>query len=720
MKGKLKKIIIAALTAALLISLSVPVFAKPNDIAGHWAETVVAKWSDNGIISGFPDGSFRPNEAVTRAQLAVIIDNIFKFTTKADMYFSDVNGSEWFADAVAKCSQAGIISGNPNGTFEPNKPVTREQAAKMIAEAFKLTAADADAYRTFADSSSIAAYAREYVSALYEAGYIAGFPGGNYEPKKGLTRAEALKIIDNILDGIVSAKGTYTKDASKSLLVNSKDVTLRNIEIAGDLYLAQGIGEGDVTLDGVKVDGRIVVLGGGENSIKLNNTTVGGSLLVLKEGGKVRIVASGSTEIAKVQVASGAILKEDELTGKGFGAVEVIEFKAGESLVLDGDFDEVSIEVSDVTVEVTDGKVGKMTVGSKASYSFVKVAAGASIDMLTINARTQVSGEGTVKEAVINSDSVTMEKAPGKVTVSDNVVVEPIIAGQKVDRGTTKTYTPGTTTETGGGSVPAQAITLSGFALIDTNGQRHDLDLSDEIDEGVRIAKFRATSNASTTEATIESITSPKTGTITVNVKRVIDSATKEIAVSDIWPPYMGDRKSISIGGLREVFGSSVTVTVTLRGTGNYAGYAPATFNIVVKLANDNTGTLPYIKDWATFSYNASTKTVTATVKADKQNNKFSDCKDRALQMFLDMADILNEYAGTEGGVSNLSISVDGENFYNDANSQEQRTRLKEDLRVKWELDLDNDTLASLNGKTLICKYKNNPTTYYYVKIIAQ
>jgi hypothetical protein len=285
----------------------------------------------------------------------------------------------------------------------------------MIAEAFKLTAADADAYRTFADSSSIAAYAREYVSALYEAGYIAGFPGGNYEPKKGLTRAEALKIIDNILDGIVSAKGTYTKDASKSLLVNSKDVTLRNIEIAGDLYLAQGIGEGDVTLDGVKVDGRIVVLGGGENSIKLNNTTVGGSLLVLKEGGKVRIVASGSTEIAKVQAASGAILKEDELTGKGFGAVEVIEFKAGESLVLDGDFDEVSIEVSDVTVEVTDGKVGKMTVGSKASYSFVKVAAGASIDTLTINARTQVSGEGTVKEAVINSDSVTMEKAPEKL-----------------------------------------------------------------------------------------------------------------------------------------------------------------------------------------------------------------------------------------------------------------------------------------------------------------
>ena len=718
MKGKLKKIIIAALTAALLISLSVPVFAKPNDIAGHWAETVVAKWYDNGIISGFPDGSFRPNEAVTRAQLAVIIDNIFKFTTKADMYFSDVNGSEWFADAVAKCSQAGIINGNPNGTFEPNKPVTREQAAKMIAEAFKLTAADADAYRTFADSSSIAAYAREYVSALYEAGYIAGVPGGNYEPKKGLTRAEALKIIDNILDGIVSAKGTYTKDASKSLLVNSKDVTLRNIEIAGDLYLAQGIGEGDVTLDGVKVDGRIVVLGGGENSIKLNNTTVGGSLLVLKEGGKVRIVASGSTEIAKVQVASGAILKEDELTGKGFGAVEVIEFKAGESLVLDGDFDEVSIEVSDVTVEVTDGKVGKMTVGSKASYSFVKVAAGASIDMLTINARTQVSGEGTVKEAVINADSVTMEKAPGKVTVSDNVVVEPIIAGQKVDRGTTKTYTPGTTTETGGGSVPAQAITLSGFALIDTKDQAHDLDLS-ETDGNVRIAKFRATSNASTTEATIESITSPKTGTITVNVKRVINGATKDIAVSDIWPPYMGNKESISIGGLREVFGTSVTVRVTLKGTGSYASYSPVTKDITIELSNNDKSTLPYIKDWATFSYDTNTKTVTVAIKSGKETIGFAEYKNRALQLFLDMAGILNEFTGNEDGVSNLSISLDGLKFYNNANDQTQRTDLKKDLKKEWDLDLDNDTLAKLSGKRLICIYKDNPTTYY-VNIIAQ
>lgn len=83
------------------------------------------------------------------------------------------------------------------------------------------------------------------------------------------------------------------------------------------------------------------------------------------------------------------------------------------------------------------------------------------------------------------------------------------------------------------------------------------------------------------------------------------------------------------------------------------------------------------------------------------------------------MAGILNEFTGNEGGVPNLSISLDGSNFYNNANDQTQRTTLKEDLMNKWGLDLDNGTLASLSGKTLICKYKNNPTMYY-VNIIAQ
>jgi hypothetical protein len=386
--------------------------------------------------------------------------------------------------------------------------------------------------------------------------------------------------------------------------------------------------------------------------------------------------------------------------------------------VLDGDFDEVSIEVSDVTVEVTDGKVGKMTVADSAYYTQVNVATGATVNTLTLNAKTEVKGQGTVKEAFINADGVVIEKAPEKYTVASDISVEPVIAGKTVAPGTTNTTTP----SGGSGSVPSTpTITLSGFALIDKDGGVRGLDLSGETDTSIRIEKFRATSNAATTEATIESITSPKTGTITIGVKRVIDSATKDIAVSDIWPPYMGERESMSIGGLREVFGSSVTVTVTLRGTGNYAGYAPATFNIEVKLANDNTGTLPYIKDWATFSYNASTKTVTATVKADKQNNKFSDYKDRALQMFLGMADILNEFTGNEDGFSNLSISLDGgSESYNNANDQTQRTKLKEELRDKWDLDLDSATLASLNGKRLICKYKNNPTTYYVNIIIAQ
>ena len=64
--------------------------------------------------------------------------------------------------------------------------------------------------------------------------------------------------------------------------------------------------------------------------------------------------------------------------------------------MLDGDFDEVSIEVSDVTVEVTDGKVGKMTVADSAYYTQVNVATGATVNTLTLNAKTEVKGQGTV------------------------------------------------------------------------------------------------------------------------------------------------------------------------------------------------------------------------------------------------------------------------------------------------------------------------------------
>lgn len=716
MKLFIKKALSVVLSAAILFCLSIPVYALSSDVSGHWAESAIVRWAEKNVIGGFPDGSFKPDDTITRAQLANILDNTFNFVSKSNKNFSDVKGTEWFADAVAKCAQAGIINGNPDGTFVPNGTVTREQAAKMIAEAFKLKAKKADSYKAFADSASIAAYAQGHVSALYEAGYMVGVPGGNYNPKKGLSRAEALQIIDNILSDIVAEKGTYTQNVEKSLLVNSSDVTLKDIVIAGDLILAQGIGEGDVTLDGVKVNGRVVVLGGGENSIRFVNTTVSGSLFVIKEGGKVRIVASGSTAIPQVQTGSGAFFKEEGLTGTGFGTVEVLEFKPGEALVLDGDFDEVSVEVPGVTVDVTSGSIGKLTVAQAAADTSINLAAAATVTTFTANAKVEVKGTGNIQEAVINADSVKIEKAPAKVTVSKDVKEAPVVAGKVVEPGTTQT-TPVPPAGSGSGSsdpgTTTNAITLSGISLIDTDGDEHDTDLSDETDGSIRISKFRATSNASTTEATIESITSPMTGTITLGVKRVFDTATADITVADIWPPYLGDRTSISIDGLRQVFGDSVTIRVTLRGTGSFASYSPVISTIEISLSDENESALPVISDWATFSYNESNNTVTAVIKEDKKDKTFAEYKDRVLQLFISMADILNEYTGNEGGVSNLSISIDGVNFYNDATNQTQKNDLKADLQDVWELDLDSATLADLNGKTLTCRYKNNATEYF-------
>jgi len=104
-------------------------------------------------------------------------------------------------------------------------------------------------------------------------------------PKDNISRAEAVKLIDNIAGELKNSAGTYTGNVEKNLVVNTGSVILKDMVVNGDLFLAQGIGDGDVTLDNVTVKGRTVVRGGGENSIIINNSNLEGTLVVIKVGG---------------------------------------------------------------------------------------------------------------------------------------------------------------------------------------------------------------------------------------------------------------------------------------------------------------------------------------------------------------------------------------------------------------------------------------------------
>ena len=129
-----------------------------RDVAsGSWYNTYVATLNNAGVITDSSNGYFRPNEAITRAELAAMLAK-FSETTVAANYFNDVSAKYWAANAIAICAKLGWITGYPDGTFRPDKNVTRAELMAMINRATGRAPKSADAFlpgmKTWNDNTS--------------------------------------------------------------------------------------------------------------------------------------------------------------------------------------------------------------------------------------------------------------------------------------------------------------------------------------------------------------------------------------------------------------------------------------------------------------------------------------------------------------------------------------------------------------------------------------
>lgn len=349
MKLSVKRITSILLAVAMLLTgwSSLASAAVFKDTQGHWAQEAVEKWSEAGIIQG-AGGTFRPNDAVTRAEFATMIDNIVKYTETGDNPFSDLSSSKWYYDALLKLSKAGVLSGS-NGKALPGAAITRQEAAVMVAKAFNI--AESEAGAAFTDEGAIAGWAKGYVHALAAKKVIGGMPDGSFKPAASLTRAQAVTLFGNFMQDLVSKAGDYSKDIQGNLVVNTQGAVLKDMAISGNLYITQGVGEGEVTLNNVSVAGSVYVRGGGEHSIIFNSVDVKGALVVNKNNGKIRILATGSTSVAVTRLESGGLLVTKELTGGGFETVEITaDIAAGQEIVLDGTFNKVVNQSTDAKI----------------------------------------------------------------------------------------------------------------------------------------------------------------------------------------------------------------------------------------------------------------------------------------------------------------------------------------------------------------------------------
>lgn len=187
--------------------------AKIDDYSNHWAAATILKLINSSIITGYSDGSIKPDNAITRAEFVTLVNKLFGYTEEASDSFSDVSAGAWYASQFAIAKKAGYVSGDDNGHANPTNNITRAEVCSIIARALELDSVSAT---SFTDSNSIPSWAKGYIGALSKAGIINGYPDGSFGAGKNITRAEAFTIINNTLEYDSGSSNGSTGSGSSS------------------------------------------------------------------------------------------------------------------------------------------------------------------------------------------------------------------------------------------------------------------------------------------------------------------------------------------------------------------------------------------------------------------------------------------------------------------------------------------------------------------------
>jgi hypothetical protein len=426
----MKKLLQKSFTITLSLLLMLQIFiatvsaetAPKSDIQGHWAEKTMTEWISKGYLKGYPDGTEQPNKNIKRGEFITLVNKAFKLTGATDIHFSDLSTSDWAYNDISTAVKVGYIKGNEDGTISAGKPISREESAVMLSALLKL---DNNAIPKFTDVREFAEWSKGAAGALAAKGIIKGYTDGSFRPKNNITRAEAVIAINQALNFQSSEVKTYnqagiygpdsgTETIEGNVEVNVPGVTLHNLIINGDLLLAEGIGNGDMTLDHVTVNGKTTIRGGGEHSIHISNSVLL-TIIVNKKDGTIRIVAEGTTMVKSVIVQSSAKIEESGITGGGFSDVELSkELPADSNVTLKGTFDKVDVIATKISINIPEGSIQQLNVDKDASSSTITVDQLASIIDMILDSAVKVLGQGTIGNVTANDGAKgsSFEKLP--------------------------------------------------------------------------------------------------------------------------------------------------------------------------------------------------------------------------------------------------------------------------------------------------------------------
>lgn len=305
------------------ILLATSVFASGfTDTQGHWAEASIDRWAEAGIVNGVGEGSFDPDSPLTLGQTAQILSRLFNLTESADLAgITGITGEEWYAEPVAQCLAAGLLTAE-NNEIHPEEQVSRGEFFVLMAKALGVGKADAGKL-AFKDADKLSPEDAGTIVALVEMGVVKGVDVGVLAPEEPITRASALTVLDRLIGVYINKDGKYEASRTGVTLVAAKNVELTGdgprwpvvVSAAGAQVDLSAMGPGvdvDVLADGVsilKAPGGITV----SARTVADGTTLDGETV---EAGKslTRKVTSIAYEGAEVTLSEKALYVNASLT----------------------------------------------------------------------------------------------------------------------------------------------------------------------------------------------------------------------------------------------------------------------------------------------------------------------------------------------------------------------------------------------------------------------
>lgn len=526
MKKRILSLALALVMALSLFPVASLAAEEYGDVAGHWAESSIERWSGYNIVEG-DGGNFYPNRSLTRGEMAKIIANTLGLTEEGEENpFDDVSADAWYAPYVLRCYVAGIMKGSA-GHANPTDIITRQETMVILGRALGMEPVENADLSAFDDGEKVADWAKSYVAAMTQANIVNGVSEGVLAPTDSIDRASILAILDRSIAVYANEDGAEVDAANVQglILIVAKNVTITNAP-EGTKVLAS-VGAEGATVNGKSIStGEAVTAekeevkqtvsgggssgGGGGGGGNRPSTPTYSDLTIdeaktVSEGTYKNVTISANVGDGTVTLANVTIQQDLTIRGGGANTVHLDTVTIGGKVILDKTLTESSTEQPRLNLTKTEVKQVEVK-----QAAILEGDSDSAIQSVTASANTTIQGSNTAVttveipasesesavELTVNGGSVSTVSAKGEATVKGTGKVENVKAEAAVSVDSTtvdKVEVPATAPKnvsvavSGSGSVEVAVDSDKGAAITTSDGANVEISTSQETNPDVTV-----------------------------------------------------------------------------------------------------------------------------------------------------------------------------------------------------------------------------------------